>query len=161
MRDQDDRGPYPLLQVPQEVKDLSLDGDVQSRGGLVRYENLGLAGQGYGYDDALAHSAGELVRVLLYALPPRSGCRRGSKSSTARLLARSPDMPRCFFRLSVIWRPTFMVGSSEVMGSWKTIAIFDPLILCICFSLSLSDILPVEEDLTALDDGVGRRVETA
>ena len=35
-------------------------------------------------------------------------------------------MPRCFFRLSVIWRPILIVGSSEVMGSWKTIAIFGP-----------------------------------
>ena len=47
-------------------------------------------------------------------------------------------MPRCFFKLSVIWRPTFMVGSNEVMGSWKTIAILGPLMSCICFSLSFT-----------------------
>src|SRR5215203_6033328 len=59
-----------------------------------------------------------------------------SRSSKDRSLARWPDMPRCFFRLSVIWRPTLIVGSSEVMGSWKTIAIFDPRIPCIRFSES-------------------------
>jgi hypothetical protein len=47
------------------------------------------------------------------------------------------DNPRCFLRLSVIWRPTFIVGSSEVIGSWKTIAILDPRIFCICCSESL------------------------
>ena len=52
-----------------------------------------------------------------------------------------------------------MVGSSEVIGSWKTIAIFGPRILCICLSESFSEILALEEYLTALHDGVGLGVE--
>jgi hypothetical protein len=58
-------------------------------------------------------------------------------SSTARLFAASPFMSRCFLRLSVIWRPTRIVGSSEVIGSWKTIAILGPLIPCMRLSESL------------------------
>src|SRR5919107_473684 len=46
-------------------------------------------------------------------------------------------MPRCCFRLSMIWRPTRIVGSSEVIGSWKTIAIFGPLMSSMRFSESL------------------------
>ena len=42
----------------------------------------------------------------------------------------------------MIWRPILIVGSSEVMGSWKTIAILRPLTLCICFSLSFRMSLP-------------------
>src|SRR5215208_919806 len=47
-------------------------------------------------------------------------------------------MPRCCLRLSMIWRPTRIVGSSEVIGSWKTIAIFGPLMSSMRFSESLS-----------------------
>ena len=92
--------------------------------------------------------------TTLWRIPPENWCgycfTRSSglgmptsvKSSTARLLASLPDMPRCFFKLSVIWRPILIVGSSEVMGSWKTIAIFGPLMFCICFSLSFRMSLP-------------------
>ena len=37
----------------------------------------------------------------------------------------------------MIWRPTRIVGSSEVIGSWKTIAIFGPLTSSMRLSESL------------------------
>src|SRR5215211_4080322 len=68
VRDQDDRCTYLLLQLPQEIQDLSLYGHVQCRGRLVGYEDLRLAGEGDRDHHPLAHPARELVRVLLYAL---------------------------------------------------------------------------------------------
>src|SRR5215210_2822427 len=62
------------------------------------------------------------------------GILTSSSSSTARSAARLPDMARCRFRLSSICLPTRIVGSSEVIGSWKTIAIFVPRMPCIRLS---------------------------
>ena len=50
---------YSLLQLLHEREDLRLDGDVEGRGRLVGYEQRGVAGEGDGYHDALAHTAGE------------------------------------------------------------------------------------------------------
>ena len=52
------------LLVGEQVEDLRLHGDVERGGGLVGEEQLGAARQGDGDGDALAHAAGELVRVL-------------------------------------------------------------------------------------------------
>ena len=46
-----------VLQVLDQSDDLCLDGDIQSRGGLVADQDLGLTGQGYGNDNPLSHSA--------------------------------------------------------------------------------------------------------
>jgi hypothetical protein len=93
--------------------------------------------------------ASAIAITTLWRIPPENWCgyclTRSSgfgmptsvKSSTARSFALCPESPRCFCRLSVIWRPTLIVGSSEVIGSWKTIAIFDPRIVCIRCSESL------------------------
>src|SRR5215210_6997119 len=89
-----------------------------------------------------------MAMTTLWRMPPENWCgyclRRSSafgmptssSSSTTRSAALLPDMPRCCFRLSMIWRPTRIVGSSEVIGSWKTIAIFGPLMSSMRFSES-------------------------
>ena len=46
------------------MQDLCLNGHVQRGGGFVGNEDLGLAGQGHGDHDTLAHTAGKLVRIL-------------------------------------------------------------------------------------------------
>ena len=51
-----------------QLQNLGLDGDVQRGGRLVGDEDVGLAGQRHGDHDALAHTAGELVGILLHAL---------------------------------------------------------------------------------------------
>ena len=51
-----------------ELEDLRLDGHVESRGGLVGDEDVGLAGKRHGDHGTLSHAAGVLERVLLHAL---------------------------------------------------------------------------------------------
>ena len=51
-----------------QVEDLRLDGHVERGGRLVGDQQLGVAGEGHGDHHALAHTAGELVRVVVDAL---------------------------------------------------------------------------------------------
>ena len=68
VRDHDDRVAVLLLHLLHELDDLSLNRHVERRGGLVGDEDVGVARQGHGDHDALAHAARELVRVVLDAL---------------------------------------------------------------------------------------------
>ena len=65
MGDEHDGGVNAVLQVAQQVQNLGLDGHVQRGSRLVGNDDLGVAGQGHGDHDALAHTAGQLVRVHL------------------------------------------------------------------------------------------------
>jgi hypothetical protein len=64
VRDQQHRHRQPLAQVHDEIEHLRLDGDIERGGGLVRDQQLGLAGERAGDHHALRHAAGELVRVV-------------------------------------------------------------------------------------------------
>src|SRR6266567_7540437 len=70
--DEDDGGTDPLLEVGHEIEDLRLDGDVERGGRLIRDQELRAAGERNGDHDALAHAAGQLVRILACA-PARLG----------------------------------------------------------------------------------------
>lgn len=72
MGDHDDGGAGLLLQFAEQVEDLRLDGDVEGGGRFVGDEEFGLADEGHGDHRALAHAAGELVRVRA-GLPLRVG----------------------------------------------------------------------------------------
>ena len=61
MGDEHDGGIDLVFQIPQQIQDLCLNGHVQSRSGLVSDDQLGVAGQGHGDHDTLAHTAGQLV----------------------------------------------------------------------------------------------------
>ena len=65
--DQHHRHAEARLHVEQQVEDLRLDGDVERRGRLVGDQQLRPAGQRHGDHHALAHAAGELVRVVVHA----------------------------------------------------------------------------------------------
>src|SRR5512136_601186 len=52
------------LQVLEKLKDLRLDHDIQSRRGLIAYDELRPAGKSHGDHDPLPHTPAELVRVL-------------------------------------------------------------------------------------------------
>ncbi|GAA2468961.1 hypothetical protein GCM10009858_02840 [Terrabacter carboxydivorans] len=52
-----------MLQVSDELNDLSLCSDVQCRGGFVCDKDVRFAGQGHRNDDALTHASRELMRV--------------------------------------------------------------------------------------------------
>jgi len=57
-----------LLEALHQLQYLCLYGHIQSGGGFVRNEYIRFAGQRHGYHDTLAHTAGQLVGVLLEAL---------------------------------------------------------------------------------------------
>ena len=63
--DEQNRAVHLVLQIPKQVKDLSLDGHVKRRGGLVSDDEAGVAGQRHGDHDALAHTARQLVGECL------------------------------------------------------------------------------------------------
>ena len=58
-----------LSQPLQELEDLRLNHDVQRGHGLVRNDELRVAGKGHRDHHALSHPAGELVRVVPHPLP--------------------------------------------------------------------------------------------
>ena len=66
--DHDDGVAVLLLHRLHELDDLRLDRDVEGRGRLVGDKDVRVAGERHGDHDALAHAAGELVRVVLDAL---------------------------------------------------------------------------------------------
>ena len=81
--------PSSLLEARDQLEDLRLDGDVERRGRLVGDQQLRLVGQRHRDHRALAHAAGELVRVGVDAACAARGCRPGSSSSTARSQRRA------------------------------------------------------------------------
>ena len=66
--DEHDRGAVLLAEALQQRNDLRLDRDVERGGRLVGDDQARLAGKRQGDDDALAHAAGELVRILVETL---------------------------------------------------------------------------------------------
>src|SRR5262249_48540332 len=70
--DEDDGRAEALLEVGHETENLRLDGDVERGGRLICNQELGAAGQRNRDHYALAHAAGQLVRVFARA-PTRLG----------------------------------------------------------------------------------------
>ena len=68
VRDQHDRGAVLLAEPAQQRNDLRLDRHVECRRRLVGDDQARLAGERQRDHDALAHAAGELVRILIEAL---------------------------------------------------------------------------------------------
>ena len=85
--------PCSRLQVRQQVQDLRLDGDVERRRRLVGDQQLRLAGERHRDHHALAHAAGELVRIVVEALRCGSGMPTRSSSSIARAARLAPRQP--------------------------------------------------------------------
>ena len=92
--DEQHRQAAPALQLLQQVEDLRLDGDVERRRRLVEDQQVGLGRQRAGDQRALAHAAGQLMRIG--ARPRRAArrCRPRRSSSTARASAASRVRPR-------------------------------------------------------------------
>ena len=64
MGDQQHRGADLAPEIIDQIEDAALDGDVERRGRLVSDDQLGLERDGDGDEDALAHAARQLVRIL-------------------------------------------------------------------------------------------------
>jgi hypothetical protein len=65
--DEHDRHPVLLAQAAHELEDLRLDRDVERGGRLVGDQQVGVGRERHGDHHALAHAAGQLVRILLGA----------------------------------------------------------------------------------------------
>ena len=89
--DEQDRGAEPLAEVAQQVEDPRLDRHVERGGRLVGDQQLRVAGDRHRDHHALAHAAGELVRVLVE--PPRRR-RDADQLAAARSPGRAPPRRR-------------------------------------------------------------------
>ena len=88
----EDHGHVPLvLECAQQSEDLRLDGDVEGGGRLVGDQQVGLARDGHGDGDALAHPAGQLVRVLPAGGAAARGCRPARAARRPGALAGGRD----------------------------------------------------------------------
>ena len=65
VRDDDQRDVEPARQILHQLQDLRLDGDVERGRRLVGDDELRIAGKPDGDHHALAHAAGEVMRILL------------------------------------------------------------------------------------------------
>ncbi len=113
-----------VLQPQQQLEDLVLDRDVERRGRLVGQQQLRPAGQGDGDHRALAHAAGELVRVV--GQPPPRVRDADQVQQLGRPAAAPPAQAEMHAEDSVICSPIGSTGLSAVIGSWNTIAISPP-----------------------------------
>ena len=80
-----------------------------------------VASQRHRDHDALAHAAGQLVRIVRRPLLRRGDAAHGA-ASRRRVRAASPGSPGGRRSASTIWSPTVSTGLSDVIGSWNTIA---------------------------------------
>ena len=110
------------LQVAHEVEDLRLDGDVERGGRLVGDEQLRVAGERHRDHHPLAHAAGQLVRIGVGARLGRRDAHRAQHLDRALARLAAPPIARCRRRPSAIWSPTVNTGLSDVIGSWKIMA---------------------------------------
>ena len=138
-------------QVLEQVEDLRLDGHVERRRRLVGDQQLRVAGERDRDHHALAHPAREAVRVVVEPL----GRVRDPHllEQLDRPLARVPPCQRrgAGGSTSVICVPILSVGFSDVIGSWKIIAISLPRTSSSSLLGERRQVAALEEDL-ALDD---------
>ena len=87
--------PSSLLQLADQLEDLRLDRDVERRGRLVGDQELRRAGERHRDHHALAHAAGELVRIIVDPLLRGSAILTRRSISMARSRASLRLAPRC------------------------------------------------------------------
>ena len=156
VRDDDERDVELARQVLHQLQDLRLDGDVERGGRFVGDHQLRIAGQPDRDHDALAHAAGELVRILV---EPAFGVgdadqRQQLDGARARLRVGHAEW---MVSGSVICNPMVSSGLSEVIGSWKIIEMSRPRISRISSSLEVEQALAVEGDAAARAPGEARQ----
>ena len=144
--DEHDRHPAFALQALEQREDLRLDGHVERRRRLVGDQQLGLVGERHRDHHALAHAAGELVRVGVHA-PGRIGdADELEQLDRARSRALALDTSWCARIASSDLRcRRGRSGCSEDSGSWKTIAISLP-------RIARSSLLGQREQVAALEE---------
>ena len=78
-----------VLQRAHEIEDLRLDGHVERGGRLVGDQELRVAGQRHRDHRALAHAAGQLVRIIVNALLGRGDAHAAQQFDRALARLRS------------------------------------------------------------------------
>ena len=126
VRDEHDRHAELVLQLAQQLEDLRLRRHVERGRRLVGDQQVGLAGERRRDHRPLPHAAAKLERIGVHQALPGSACRRapasrsrGPRASSLRPAGAAASPPST-------WSPTVCTGLSEVIGSWKIIAISLP-----------------------------------
>ena len=126
MGDQQHRHAELGLELLQQIEDLGLDRDIQRRRGLVRHQEARPAAEGHGDHRPLAHAAAEIEGIGAVAL---AGI--GHADDLQHLDRRAPWRRRGRGACGAVAprrsaRRWYGPGESEVMGSWKIMAISPP-----------------------------------
>ncbi len=121
-----DAGAESFAQVPQYVEDAGLDRDVECGGRLVGDQDLRVAGDGHRDHHALAHTAGELVRIVVDATFGGRDADELEQFDRRGRARPGGTADRAIRSTSPIWWPTVKTGFSDVIGSWKMYAISRP-----------------------------------
>ena len=100
-----------------KIENLRLQGDVERGGRLVGDQQIGIAGERHRDHDALAHSTGQLVRIVVDTPLRRGDVDAAEQRDGALARLRGDQAPRWRIRVSMICSPTVKLGLSEVIGS--------------------------------------------
>ena len=103
--DQDDRQIALPVEAVDQLQDLGLDRDVERGGRFIGDQHVGFERQRHGDHDALAHAAGELVRVVPHPALGVGNAHRAQQLDR-RDWASCLETSRCARIISVIWSPT-------------------------------------------------------
>ena len=128
----------------EQLEDLRLHHHVERRRRLVGDQHLRVARQRHRDRRALAHAAGELVRVARGAARPGSRPTRAARRARSR--AAAPCAVSCVSSASTICEPIVRTGLSAFIAPWKTIAMSTQR----CGRIELS---PPREDVLAVRAG--------
>ena len=109
--------PSSLLELLELLQDLALHDDVERGRRLVHHDQLGLERERHRDHDALAHAAGELVRVRAHALAVDADELEQVARAGQGLVLRTRS---CALNMSTNWSPTRMTGLSTFIALWKT-----------------------------------------
>ncbi len=145
-------------QLAQEVDDLRLQRHVERGRRLVGDEQVGIHEERHGDGDALAHPAGELVRVVIDALLRVGDADPAQHLDGARPLGGGGLAALAVLDVAPSASPTESTGLSAVIGSWKTIAISRAAqVAQLARRTVASTSRPLNRISPALDRGVGRQ----
>ena len=149
--DQEHRHPQLGLELCDQLEDLRLHRHVERRRRLVGEQQLGFAGRAPSRSLPAAACRPTARAGSSRTAGGRRGCEPARASTTASSVAAARLMLRCALIASTICEPIVNSGSSEVIGSWKTIEMRSPRISRSSESRAGGEVLPVEHDL-ARDD---------
>ena len=142
--------PNSLLEALHQVEDLRLRRHVERGRRLVGDQQVGVVDERHRDHHALAHAAGELVRVVV---DPPLGARDADRlQQLERPRARGGLVTSWWSRIaSISCLPIVCTGFSDVIGSWKIIAISLPRMSRSWLRAHLEQVLALADRLAARD----------